>query len=277
MTDSRTTSPSAAESSSPSRTVSSSLSPSGSASESVSSSPSLSLRPSQVLVGIDDDEDAGDDIDIVPSPSPSQSVLRSQSPTRTRSPIQTGDGIIVVPPPTDDGDLVVTVLDEPVDDNVITEIVDVTIFDGQRRPTQPSGPVTICFSVPDGVDESDTCLGTVEARGEDWQCQDCVEERDDGLVCGSTDHLSLFALIEISGTDGEANDRCNPTSGEGAYITGVGWGDAVLTIGAILIVCCLALVALGILIAMPSLHGKEFTRVRNTRTRVLSSHSTTVV
>lgn len=181
---------------------------------------------------------------------------------------------MVVPPPTDDGDLVVTVINDRTDDNVLTEVVDVTIFDGQGLPMQPSGPVTICFSVPEGVDESDTCLGTIDGPGEDWKCQDCVEERDDGLVCGSTDHLSLFALIEISGTAGEANDRCHPVSGNGAYITGVGWGDAVLTVSVILVVVCCALAVLLVLIAVPKVHGDEFLRVRTTRSRIHNSSIT---
>ena len=50
------------------------------------------------------------------------------------------------------------------------------------------------------------CLGYLDERTGKWECEDpCLEQDQNGLYCGSTGHLTSFALL-LSG--GGNNDPC---------------------------------------------------------------------
>lgn len=145
-------------------------------------------------------------------------------------------------------------------------VLDVTLRSARGEAIQPDGEIEICFTPNDGVDTDEACLGT-EAEDGEWVCVDCVRTKNDRL-CGSTDHLSFYALLDISA--GGQKGECTSQSSSG-FITGVGWGDAVLLVSVTAAVLCVGIIIIVIITLFPKIHGKEYARIRTARTSRIAS------
>ena len=63
-------------------------------------------------------------------------------------------------------------------------------------------PVEVCLEQR-GEDKSDSlCLGFFNEASDQWECEDPCLEKKGGLLCGSTDHFTNFALLLSGGSSG---------------------------------------------------------------------------
>lgn len=146
-------------------------------------------------------------------------------------------------------------------------VLDVTLRSANGVAIQPDGDIEICFVPDDGVDTDEACLGTEDENGE-WVCVDCVRTKNDRL-CGTTDHLSFYALLDIS--SGGQKGECTSGSSDG-FITGAGWGDAVLLVSVTAGVLCVGIFLVFLVSLFPQVHGEEYSRIRTARSsRILSA------
>ena len=138
---------------------------------------------------------------------------------------------------------------------VQSEVVSVTITNSQGvNQTQFPDNIEICIRPPNATKGKNICLGYLEETTNPprWRCQDnCLQQKNrtgDALLCGSTDHLTNFALLLGGGKNG--GGPCE--SGSVAYITGSSKGDLILSLcmvgAAILCVVCI--------VAITSIHPK---------------------
>lgn len=149
-----------------------------------------------------------------------------------------------------------------VDDRLASNLVlDVTLLTADGQAVQPDGDIEICFTPNDGVDTDEACLGTEDDEGE-WVCVDCVRTQNERF-CGTTDHLSFYALLDIS--SGGQKGECSSANSSDGFMTGVGWGDAVLILSVTGAVVCAGLILIVIVSVLPGVHGKEYDRIRSTR------------
>ena len=108
-------------------------------------------------------------------------------------------------------------------------IVDIIILDQfGNQVTKFSDPLTICLESSDS--NEDECLGYYDTEKKEWICEDDCPEKDGGLVCGKTDHLTSFALLLQGG--GNNGGKCD--SSEDDYV--FAWLSMALLIFAILII-----------------------------------------
>ena len=153
-----------------------------------------------------------------------------------------------------------------------SSLISLTLLDGFGFEAQPTQGVEICFEKPQN---DDACLGFLneETSPPRWECEDtCLEESDDGFLCGTTDHFTNFALL-LSGGD-------NGCEAENDLIFDEAWKDGVL-IGAVTILILLCLLIATILLALTPLgdrilRGKEGRRVQKLRTQSTGSSSAIV-
>lgn len=149
-----------------------------------------------------------------------------------------------------------------IDDALASNLVlDITLLTADGEEVQPDGDIEVCFTPNDGVDTDEACLGTEDADGE-WVCVDCVRTKNERF-CGSTDHLSFYALLDIS--SGSQKGECTSDGSSKGFMTGVGWGDAVLIVAVAAAIVCLALVVVVVLSFLPWVHGKEYERIHSAR------------
>ncbi len=69
-------------------------------------------------------------------------------------------------------------------------------------------PVEVCLEQR-GDDKSDSlCLGFFNDASDQWECEDACLEKKGGLLCGSTDHFTNFALLLSGGSSkgGQCDD-----------------------------------------------------------------------
>lgn len=210
--------PSASGTPTPSVTPSSSSSASTSVLPSRTASPSRSLEPVVILP---------------PAPSAPVVVVPVSSPRVTLGPTLVGapppctscdgDGTSFPVPPTNNGGdyqvvdengnpiVVVTVPDGFSQDDYTLSITpqngggaEITLRDSldNEISTLPAD-LQICLSSQDNRNKEDLCLGYLNEATGRWECEDpCVEQNQDGLFCGSTGHLTNFALL-LSGGNGD--------------------------------------------------------------------------
>jgi len=146
-------------------------------------------------------------------------------------------------------------------------VLDITLLDPNGEPVQPEGELEVCFTADEDIDTDEACLGTEDDDGQ-WVCVDCVRTKND-RYCGTTDHLSLYALLDVGGSG--QNDACVSGDSSDGYITGIGWGDAVLVVSVTLFVVCICFVVLVVLVKVPKIHGKEYARIANARSSAINS------
>lgn len=143
--------------------------------------------------------------------------------------------------------------------NVITEIVNVTLFSTSAgEDIQPLAPIEICFEIqPD----KEQCLGFLNERKipAEWECEDrCLTTRGN-LRCGKTDHLTNFAILltgDVGNDDGCGDDQ--------DYILGNSKQDGIL-IGCVVAAFWVLLIVASLYFFTPhgkrKFYGKEGSRV----------------
>ena len=107
-------------------------------------------------------------------------------------------------------------------------IVDITIldFDGNSL-SELSGPIKICLAQE--KTNEDICLSFYNTKTEEWECQDKCLSRENNQYCGTTDHLTSFALLLQGG--GNNGGKCDSSED---YV--FAWLSMALLILAILII-----------------------------------------
>lgn len=87
-------------------------------------------------------------------------------------------------------------------------LVEVNLYDSKGRPVNKfSKALEICIQEESSQVNKDACLGYWDTEKSEWICQDaCLESQNDGeLWCGTTDHLTSFAIL-LGGNRG--SDPC---------------------------------------------------------------------
>lgn len=106
-------------------------------------------------------------------------------------------------------------------------IVDITIFDFDGNSiTKLPDTLTICLKEEKTNDE--ICLGYFNIERGEWECEDKCLSRKNGQYCGTTDHLTSFALL----LQGKKGGECD-NSDDFVFA----WISMGLIILAILIIC----------------------------------------
>ena len=99
--------------------------------------------------------------------------------------------------------------------------------------TQLESPLTICLPRPNNTKKSEkVCLSFFDEKKGEWRCQDeCLStDGKEDLICGTTDHLTNFALL-LSGRSGK-DDPC--ASGNENFV--IAWLSLSFVGGAIVVV-----------------------------------------
>lgn len=120
-------------------------------------------------------------------------------------------------------------------------IVDITVFDESGRSvTEFDDSIEICLEVEEDEDDGEACLGFYDEEEGVWECEDpCLERSSNSRqLCGDTEHLTTFSILLDS--SGGGNDPCN-SSDDGMDLT--------MTIVSAGSVCCIALLALLVMLA----------------------------
>mmetsp|Transcript_855 Transcript_855/g.3125 ORF Transcript_855/g.3125 Transcript_855/m.3125 type:complete len:983 (-) Transcript_855:50-2998(-) len=154
-------------------------------------------------------------------------------------------GVITVPGEVfpDGGTIVVNPVDNPSETGLqpISPIFDITIFDRNGDVVRSFGrDLEICIATPALDQADDICLGFFDEGKQEFVCEDpCVEEEDDQL-CGTTDHLTSFALLLGGGEGGTTT--CDGDDGTDLLFTWL----SIAFISAALVIVIIALVIIEI-------------------------------
>ena len=138
-------------------------------------------------------------------------------------------------------------------DDLGSVLLDLNINDAQGRSIkQLSEPIRICLSEQESrVNKDDACLGYFDTVDRRWKCEDpCLEQEGDSF-CGTTGHLTSFALLLTGGK----NDPC----GDGDDYT-LAWISLGFICAAVLIVL-LSLVVVEVRYRLVRLHKSRKTRI----------------
>ena len=108
-------------------------------------------------------------------------------------------------------------------------IVDINIFDLSGNLISKL-PDTLKICLAEEKTNEDVCLSFFNTRTEKWECQDKCLTREDDQYCGTTDHLTSFALL----LDGGGNGGGGCGSSDEDYV--FAWISLALIIIAIIIV-----------------------------------------
>ena len=68
------------------------------------------------------------------------------------------------------------------------------------------GEAELCFSATDR-ERDNRCLAFLDEATSTWRCEDQCLEEEDGLLCGTTDHFTNFAIL-VGGGKGSSEDPC---------------------------------------------------------------------
>lgn len=115
-------------------------------------------------------------------------------------------------------------------------VTDITLMSlSQGAITKLNEPLVICLETDEksAVSKKDMCLGYYNEDKSEWECEDrCVKEKDN-TFCGSTGHLTSFALL----LGGGGNQRkCDNQMDETIMWTSVGFAAGALVIVALSVV-----------------------------------------
>jgi len=87
-------------------------------------------------------------------------------------------------------------------------IIDIKITDSfGNQVTQLSSSIEICISNTDNAD--DGCLSFFNTDTGQWECEDECLKKEGDEYCGTTDHLTSFALLLSGGANGGGGDPCD--------------------------------------------------------------------
>ena len=136
-------------------------------------------------------------------------------------------------------------------------ILDITITNSFGiTVTELDEPVEICLTADD-VDTDDSCLSFFNTDTGQWECEDPCLKQEGNQYCGSTDHLTSFALLLDGGGNGNnGNDPCDSDSTD--YT--LAWISLGLVAGAI---CCIILAIIALELRF---RKKEYTQRRSFKT-----------
>ena len=97
-------------------------------------------------------------------------------------------------------------------------IVDITIldFDGNSI-SELNGPIKICLA-QEKTNEN-ICLSFYNTKTEEWECQDKCLSRENNQYCGTTDHLTSFALLLQGG--GNNGGKCDSSEDPCLVVHGI--------------------------------------------------------
>jgi len=234
-----------------------------------------------------------------PSPSPSPSVAPTPTPTPTpvpsMTPLPTPPPVVTPPPPSSvsapagSGSVSVpgggtvnvppsaassetTVIALPLSQELALSAVNahivqspavtIELVDVAGNTVQPTSSIEICLP---GTQTSGRCLGFLDESKHPpvWTCQDSCLKKRGSLVCGSTPHLTSFAVL-LGGV--------NSCGGRG-QVLGEPWKDGVLVgsvAGFVVLIALLVAVIGGCTEAGRRLvYGSEGWRVRKARSLVI--------
>jgi hypothetical protein len=214
---------------------------------------------------------------LLPTPEFSQSGTRVTipSPSSTLSicvqiPGQVSCAGVVVIVPTEFPDVSVTDVDPSKfpEENFGSPVVDVSFSDYSLTDILQFS-VEICFP---GVEyQTDSCLSFLDESKNppQWKCEDeCLETRNN-LLCGSTTHFTVFAILLGSVSSGGCSSN--------VYVTGSFNGDLALCLavaGFVVILACLVIAFSQFKYGKLIMFGAEHERIRELREKSLL-HSTT--
>lgn len=81
-------------------------------------------------------------------------------------------------------------------------VSDITLSSPAGLITRLSEPMKICFQPSADEDNSERCLGYYDEDAMKWKCEDrCLSKEEDGSYCGTTGHLTSFALLLGAGAE----------------------------------------------------------------------------
>lgn len=124
-------------------------------------------------------------------------------------------------------------------EELLSTVVDLSLFDSNGNPIQPNSTVRICFEVNKNEKEENLCLASYKEDQSKWECDDkCLKRNNDDLLCGDVDHFTNFAVL-LTGDNGD--DACGDNY---LYITGSSEGDLILIL-VLLASCCCFVILLG--------------------------------
>lgn len=98
-------------------------------------------------------------------------------------------------------------------EEVQSDVVDITLIDTSVGVdvTKLDEDIEICLSNGNSTNKkNDLCLGYYDTLSNTWVCEDeCLEENEVGEFCGKTDHLTSFALLLGSDSNGGGGGGCD--------------------------------------------------------------------
>ena len=161
----------------------------------------------------------------------------------------------------------------PKTSSIVSNVVDIIAVNGYGVEILFEDSARICLEVNDTSIAEDSCLGFYNEEDQIWECEDpCLEQDNDGQLCGSTSHFTSFAVL----FQGTGAGRCDKSSTNNIYILGEPWKDSLLIVGVTLgILLCAGLIVIfsftpvGRVIILGD-EGHRIFHVRETR-KVISS------
>jgi len=119
-------------------------------------------------------------------------------------------GVIRAPPISIDLSYVLGVLPSTFGTGSI--LIDLTLMDSYGFPlTRLMDDIEICVKQPN-VDRDEACLGYFDLDRQQWICEDPCLKRSGDAVCGSTGHLTSFAILLGGGPGNNDHDPCSDNS-----------------------------------------------------------------
>eukprot|EP01095_Lingulamoeba_sp_RSL-Kostka_P001483 TRINITY_DN1205_c1_g1_i8.p1 TRINITY_DN1205_c1_g1~~TRINITY_DN1205_c1_g1_i8.p1 ORF type:complete len:360 (+),score=137.03 TRINITY_DN1205_c1_g1_i8:1404-2483(+) len=88
-------------------------------------------------------------------------------------------------------------------DDVGSTVIDITLIDGNGFiQTSLDTDIELCLSTNENEEIEDLCLGYLDEsiNPPEWTCEDQCLEKDGDFVCGTSDHLTSFAVLLDSGS-----------------------------------------------------------------------------
>jgi len=105
--------------------------------------------------------------------------------------------------------IVEVIADFSMSDRIQSPVIDIRCFDNLGNPvTQFSFPITVCIPFFTGTKMNEQCLGYFDEQAKKWKCEDHSLISDGLSRCGTTYHLTNFALLlDVSGGDSTPLDH----------------------------------------------------------------------
>ena len=204
------------------------------------------------------------------NPSPPVSMVASTNATTTVTQGGSTVGTVTVPPGAGGSSSAKTVvlvgptsqstIDMATNPSIVLSVtVEVTLTTTDGDIIQPAQPIEICLP---GTQTKNRCLGYLDQSKNppQWVCEDnCLSSNGNGLVCGTTPHLTSFAIL-FSGTScGGGHGQILGSAGKDSILIGSVAGFVVL------VMLVIAFVGTCTHIGRKIVYGKEGMRVRSAR------------